>query len=310
MTLQQIRYFVTVARLGSFRRAAKRLYVSQPALSSQIHILETELGAPLLRRQRPNVELAPLGEKILNLAELILAYETAILREGQAHRRYKALRVTAIHGAVVKLLPGALIRFRGRHPEAQLEVTEAGSLAVARAVAEGDCDFGIAADAGALDAHGSFKQRRIMRSELVACRPRSASVLQLPAQYQPFISLPDGYLLHEIMRTYLRRFPSQTVIYTSSTEAALKLVAEGVGVSILPRYIVDHDIHGVAAQVDIGAVGDEVPRSWTWNLIWDYNRKLNRVDEAFVAAVTDASAEDAPLLGDRGRRDQVKGGGA
>lgn len=298
MTLQQIRYFVTVARLGSFRRAAKHLYVSQPALSSQIHILERELGAPLLSRQRPNVELAPLGEKILHLAEPILAYEAAILRESQAHRRYKALRVVAIHGALVQLLPGALSRFRARHPEAQLEVTEAGSLAVARAVADGESDFGIAADAGALGAHGSFKQRRIMRSELVTCRPRSSSVLQLPAHCQPFISLPDGSLLHEIMRSYLRRFPSQTVIYTSSTEAALKLVAEGVGVSILPRYVVDHDVHGVASRIDIGAVGDEVPRSWTWNLIWDYNRRLNGVDEAFVAAVTAGSTEVQTLPGD------------
>ncbi len=72
MTLQALKYFVTVARLGSYSRAARECYVSQPALSRAINSLEKELGFRLFDRNTRAVTLTPQGEACLREAKEIL----------------------------------------------------------------------------------------------------------------------------------------------------------------------------------------------------------------------------------------------
>jgi len=64
ITFQQIHYFLTIAKVLNFTEAAKLLYISQPALSKQIHVLENELGFPLLKRNKRTVELTLEGESL------------------------------------------------------------------------------------------------------------------------------------------------------------------------------------------------------------------------------------------------------
>jgi DNA-binding transcriptional LysR family regulator len=64
ISFQQIDYFLTVAEVLSFTDAAKLLYISQPALSKQISVLEKELGFPLFQRDRHHVELTPEGASL------------------------------------------------------------------------------------------------------------------------------------------------------------------------------------------------------------------------------------------------------
>src|SRR5215472_11398460 len=73
MELHQLRYFVTVAREGTFTRAAERLYITQPSLSEQIRKLETELGSPLFQRLGRRLALTSAGDALLPHAERIMA---------------------------------------------------------------------------------------------------------------------------------------------------------------------------------------------------------------------------------------------
>src|SRR5579872_5633053 len=73
MELQQLRYFVAVADLGHFTKAAKRCFVAQPSLSQQIGKLEKEFGQPLFERLGRSVRLTDSGRTLYEQAVSILA---------------------------------------------------------------------------------------------------------------------------------------------------------------------------------------------------------------------------------------------
>src|SRR4051794_8186842 len=73
MELRHLRYFVAIAEEGSFTRAAERLWVAQPGLSTQIRRLESELGVQLFERHARGVDLTDAGELFLERASRALA---------------------------------------------------------------------------------------------------------------------------------------------------------------------------------------------------------------------------------------------
>src|SRR5258707_13774211 len=73
MELRHLRYFVAIAEERSFMRAAERLWVAQPGLSTQIRRLESELGVKLFARHTRGVDLTDAGELFLERARTALA---------------------------------------------------------------------------------------------------------------------------------------------------------------------------------------------------------------------------------------------
>ena len=78
VSLKQLRYFDSLARLRHFRRAAEACAVSQPALSVQIKELEAEAGAPLIERNMRPIGLTPLGDQVAQHAERVLTQMAAL----------------------------------------------------------------------------------------------------------------------------------------------------------------------------------------------------------------------------------------
>lgn len=84
MSLQQLRYFVTVAEEEHFTRAAARLHVSQPPISRQIRALEDELGHALFERKGRGVVLTTFGREFSKRATAILRHVDDVLAEVRA----------------------------------------------------------------------------------------------------------------------------------------------------------------------------------------------------------------------------------
>src|ERR1051325_7109921 len=84
MELRHLRYFVAIAEERSFPRAAERLWVAQPGLSSQIRRLESELGVRLFERHTRGVDLTDAGELFLERARAALAAADVARATGRA----------------------------------------------------------------------------------------------------------------------------------------------------------------------------------------------------------------------------------
>ena len=98
MTLNQIHHFLTIARFGSYSRAAQELYITQPALTKSIRELENELNVQLFLRSGRGIVLSAEGEKFLYEAkELYRQYEALMLEYTDASRRKQSFSVVTQH---------------------------------------------------------------------------------------------------------------------------------------------------------------------------------------------------------------------
>lgn len=126
-------------------RAAQRLGVSQPALSSMLKKLEAEVGAPLLHRTGKGVALTDAGRLFLEHAEEALrSADDAVASVRQLLGLERGMiRLGGGATATTYLLPRVVSAFRKRHPALRFYIREAGSSAVAQSVLAGELDLGI-----------------------------------------------------------------------------------------------------------------------------------------------------------------------
>jgi DNA-binding transcriptional LysR family regulator len=126
---RDLRYFVAVAEELHFTRAAERLFVSQPALSKQIKMLERQLGAPLFDRGRDGIRLTPVGEALLPHARQVLAaWDSGWAEAERAKGRQRSTLVAGMSTSPGRggLLPAIRSRFTELRPEATVQLRQAG----------------------------------------------------------------------------------------------------------------------------------------------------------------------------------------
>jgi DNA-binding transcriptional LysR family regulator len=126
---RDLRYFVAVAEELHFTRAAERLYLSQPALSKQIRMLERQRGAARLERDPQGVTLTPAGVALLPHARRVLAaWDEAWRAAEQASRRQRATLLVGMSTSLARngMLAAIRFRFTALHPGATVTLREIG----------------------------------------------------------------------------------------------------------------------------------------------------------------------------------------
>lgn len=124
MNLKRLEYFTVLSEESSFRLAAERLNISQPALSQQISKLEDELGARLIDRSSSPVSVTPVGAQVLERARVLLAESARILEIGRnaSDGGTGTLRVGCAPSLLYGGIPRLIGHFSAEHPKIATEI--------------------------------------------------------------------------------------------------------------------------------------------------------------------------------------------
>ncbi len=145
MEIYQLRYFATVAEMGSFTKAALKCNISQPSLSQQIINLETELNQKLFHRLGRKISLTPAGQMLLERSRRILMEVDNALKElGDDKTAKHRVTVGAIPTLAPYLMPKIIARCRMNYPNLLVSTYEDFIPYLVESVAEGEIDLALA----------------------------------------------------------------------------------------------------------------------------------------------------------------------
>lgn len=297
LELRQIRYFVTLAEELNFRRAAERLFITQPSLSHQIALMEACVGVRLFRRDRRQVTLTDAGKALLEDARQLLAESDAIVM--------KARHLGAAESATVKVgFPEYLNRtliadigplFRRRHPEGKLIPTEGYSRTLLRELHHGRLDVAFmmippAEDPGDLQLEVMIDEkpglllaanhRLTGRSEIRVGDLRGEKFLLAERSVNPAV--------YDLVADWLEQAGGQPDFFkvggsgAYTYQTAMRVIQSGEAISLvapsmlthLPQGLVFRPIHGPAPHFRVAAVWSRTNTSPLLGEFLDVAREL------------------------------------
>ena len=246
MKLRQLQYFIAVAEELSFSRAAVKLHVAQPSLSTQIKALEEEIGARLFERDKRHVSLTPAGRRFEKRAAMVLSLAESAKKEASSTEQGQLGTIDLGYTALSMfstMLPHAIRRFQQQQPNVVVTLRELTSLEQLHELGERTLDVGVLRKVE-LSAPKGIRIVEWYRTPLVAAIPQDH-----PRTASGALSLAD--LKNEAFIMYPRRagtgiywqvmdlcttagFRPRVVREVLESSTIIGLVAAGVGIAIVP----------------------------------------------------------------------------
>lgn len=241
--IRRLKYFLAVAETLHFGKAAERLNMSQPPLSRQIAALEAEMGAALFSRDAHHVRLTPAGQQLKLDAQSI--FQSLVRAEANAKAAMVgtagALAIGFTMCAAYGVVPGYAKSFTAAYPDVDLSLREVLSSDLVEQVAAGDIDAAIVFHQ---PIPKNLQQRTVMREPLCLALPsshplsRRKQVELRELKDASFICVPavTAPALHRAIVAQCNNagFEPQVVLEVHLQQTILSLVAEGVGVALVP----------------------------------------------------------------------------
>lgn len=247
MDLKQLKYFQAVAQAGSYTRAADTLGVAQPVLSRQIRQLETGLRRSLLTRHGRGVSLTESGRILLEHCRIIsrqldLLQEDLSISSGKLSGRI----ALGLPPTQAKLLSLPLLKaFCARLPDAQLRITEGLSEQLQERLKQGKIDMALLynpAYAPDVDTELLYEEQLCLmapHNDKLLKNESSVSAEHLAALPLIMPSVPNTFRLLVEQEMAVHSLRPNIVLEIDSVETMLKLVAEGMGYSIMSKYSIE-----------------------------------------------------------------------
>lgn len=307
MELRHLRYFEAVARHSHVTRAAEELHIAQPALSKQVSQLEQELGVALFDRVGRNVRLTEAGEALL-------PHVRSVMSQIQAAKAEMAERVGLRSGRAsvgtpptvgTQLLPQALAAFNKEYPGIELRLHEDGIQTLLGLLEAGMSDMAIVTlpvEDPALTVVPLFSEELVVAVGQDHRFAYRANVTLQELSEDAWLLSPDNYELRDATIEACRQagFAPQVVLDGGEMDTLLRLVAAGLGVTILPSLAVQG---GCCGEVKVLAVSDQqLHRSL--GLVWRGDRAASPAARALRQFLVDHLLEEDPWLPQGSRKNK------
>jgi DNA-binding transcriptional LysR family regulator len=292
---RQLNAFVTLIRTGSFAKTASLLCLTQSAISHSMRALESEIGCRLLVKMGKNVIPTESGEALLHHAQLGLKEFSAGREKLEKIRTWgtRRLRVGASSAINRRLLPGALMELRRKHPRVVVTVKTIHPARQTDYLQNGELDCVIGEEQ---DPQPDVEFTQFFESQLHIVAPinhrwvakerapldeLSQEPCVLPERFSPVRQLIEAYYSRE-KRTL------NVVMEVENLETIREMVKTGLGISVLPAWIFQDDLrlgnlHAFAAGRRMLSLG--------WGLHSRRNQPLDLIQSDFRALCAAASKE-------------------
>ena len=247
MQLGQVEAFVETAKQGSISRAAERLHLTQPSVTSRLQGLEIEVGEPLFTRVKYGVTLTEAGKTLLPYAERALQN----LSEGSSalkHRREATegeLYLGSSSLISTYVLPGLLERFAAKHPRVRVLVRTGHTEEVLVKVLRGEVQIGLIYQLR----HPDVESVHLSYDELVLAVPPGhhlgcqTSVSLEDVAAEALVLLGSATYFERVNNLFLNaRLAPKAQFEVDNVEAAKKMVEIGLGVALLHRVTIEREL--------------------------------------------------------------------
>lgn len=250
-SIKQLKYLCAVAEHKHFTKAADACFVTQSTLSAAIAELESQLDAKVFERNKKSVLITPLGEKLLKQARVILGDVEDFVALAKTHAEPLSgdLRLGVIPTIGPFLLPPMLGSLRRNFPKLKLFLKEEMSAQLERQLQQGKLDLIILALPYPLP---DMEVISLCKDEFLLCLPpghafeKLKQVEQGQLRGESLLLLEEGHCLrdHALEACQLKAAATDIVYQGNSLHTLVQMVANGLGLTLLPAMSVAADVLG------------------------------------------------------------------
>lgn len=242
--LVDLRLVVHIAESGSITHGAARSAMALASASERLHAMEATLGAALFDRKRRGVEPTAAGATVIQHARLVLQQIERLRGDlGQHARGVRGrVRLASNTAAALEFLPAALASYLLAHPTIDVDLSERPSGDIVRAIARGEADVGIVADA--VDPAAELETFPFAEDRLVLVTPsrhalaRRRRIAFRDALAYDFIGLAPGSALQDHLEDHAARAGQRLKLQLrlpGGFDAVCRVVEQGIGIAVVSR---------------------------------------------------------------------------
>lgn len=294
MNLKQLEAFVHVAEGGSFSKAAKELFLTQPTVSAHIAGLEKELNARLFVRNTKEVKLSEEGKLLYDSAKQIVVLQKKIEKTFWENEKKEEHCITIAASTIPAqyLLPEILVKFNEKYPNEQFKVIETDSARVVEEVLNHSVDIGFT---GTVLDRKHCKYIPFYQDELVVIAPNTEKFKKLQQEVtdirwilqESVIMREEGSGTRKEAEKQLRKIgidigKLNIVASMENQEAIKKSVENGMGVSIISKLAAEEEMKK-GRIIGFSLMEEDGKRDI--NVVYNRSFQLSHLSERFVKTV-------------------------
>lgn len=254
MTLTELKYIIAVAQEKSFGRAAEKCFVSQPTLSIAIKKLEDELDVTIFERQKNEVLITAIGERLVQQAQSIWdeANKLKLMAREDKDCLHDVLKLGAIYTVAPYLFPQLLPKLAKAAPAMPIQIEENFTKILSKKLLQGQLDVIIVAEPfenNGIETVSLFSEKMFVILPVQHAWADKACISPQELESEKVLLLGDGHCFRDDV---LRACPDcgisqqantseEKMVEGSSLETLRHMVASGLGISVLPESAINRE---------------------------------------------------------------------